>query len=102
MRAVAGVLALLALITIAVALLGFTASIAYSLLVGLLVGAVARVALPGEESIGFLGTALIGMGGAMTASIIAAPLGVGLPGQLLLAVTLAALLLAGFGYRSLR
>lgn len=51
-------------------------SIIWQLLVGLIIGAIARLLLPGKEAItgGFLGlliTALIGMGGALLGTFIA-------------------------------
>lgn len=95
-----GGLLLLALMLATVSLFGFTLSLAYHLAAGLVVGALARLVLPGEEKIGLLGTSLIGMAGSMGGALIGQLLHVGSLLQLGLGVGVAALLLTALGFRA--
>lgn len=90
---------LIALLGVAVGLFGLSVSILYNLAVGLVVGALARLVLPGEEKIGLLGTALIGMGGSMGGHVIGRALELGPMFQLGIGVAVAAGLLTVLGFR---
>ncbi len=92
--------ALLVLIGLAAVLFGLTLSLLWHLAAGLVVGALARLVLPGEERIGLLGTALIGMGGSMIGHLFGNALHLGGALQLALGVAAAAVLLMAFGFRS--
>ena len=52
-----------------------------TLLVGLIVGALARFVLPGEQKMGWILTILLGIGGSMVAGLIGGALGWYQPGQ---------------------
>jgi uncharacterized membrane protein YeaQ/YmgE (transglycosylase-associated protein family) len=45
-------------------------SIIYSLIIGLVIGAIARFLIPGRDSMGCLATALLGIGGSFIGGII--------------------------------
>jgi len=81
-------------------LFGATMSIVYSLLGGLVVGALARLVLPGEEKIGWFGTALIGAAGAMGGNMVSHALHLGPVLNLVASVGVAAALLTALGFRS--
>jgi uncharacterized membrane protein YeaQ/YmgE (transglycosylase-associated protein family) len=80
--------------------LGVAVSILYYLLVGLVVGGLGRLVLPGREKIGLLGTILIGLGGGAIGGVLGNALGVGSVLELVFSVAAAALLLTLFGFRS--
>jgi uncharacterized membrane protein YeaQ/YmgE (transglycosylase-associated protein family) len=77
--------------------IGFALNLLWFALVGLLIGALARLVLPGQQAIGWLGTALCGVGGALLGGIIADAVGVGSILQFLIAVLVSAGLIALFG-----
>lgn len=91
---------LLMLVGLASLLFGLTMSIVYNLLVGLAVGALARLVLPGEEKIGLLGTALIGMAAGAGGHMLGRALHVGQLIELVISVALAAGLLTALGFRA--
>ena len=91
--AIAGAGLLLVLLVIGAELFGLSLSILYHLAVGLVVGAVARLVLPGEEKIGLLGTALIGMAGGAGGHLVGRALHLGELLQLGVSIALAATLL---------
>lgn len=97
--AIFAALLLLALIALATALFGLSVSILYHLAIGLVVGALARLALPGEEKIGLLGTALIGMAGSMGGFVIGGLLHLGQWLQFGISIAVAAALLTMLGFR---
>ena len=101
MTAIAAVSVVLLMIA-AVGLFGVSISLVYSLISGLVVGALARLVLPGEEKIGWLGTALIGMAGGVGGNVIGNALHLGQVLQLGVSVALAAGLLTALGYRANR
>ncbi len=47
------------------------------ILIGIVIGVIARLLLPGRQSIGFLMTVLLGIGGALVGGIIASAIGEG-------------------------
>lgn len=98
--ATVGLILLIAALVIGISLFGFTISLAYYLVSGLVVGALARLVLPGRENIGLLGTSLIGIAGSMLGGIAGKMLAAGTLLQLALSVIAAAVLLTAFGFRA--
>ena len=79
------------------AVLGLALKLLWWALLGLVIGAVARLVLPGRQAIGWLGTAAAGIAGALAGGIIANALDVGNVIQFVLAVIVAAALVAVLG-----
>ena len=77
--------------------LGLALSLLWWALLGLVIGALARLVLPGEQALGWLGTALFGVAGALLGGIIADAIGVGSILQFLIAILVAAGLIALVG-----
>ena len=100
MDAIVGIIALAVGLVVAFGLLGATVSILYYLLIGLVIGALGRLVLPGREKIGLLGTALIGLGGGAIGGAVGNVLSVGGFLELAFSVAAAALLLGVLGFRS--
>ena len=98
--AIFGLILLIIALSIGLSLFGATISLAYYLVVGLLVGALARLVLPGREDIGLLGTSLVGVGGSMIGGLVGRALHVGTVLELVLSVAAAAVLLTVFGFRA--
>lgn len=90
-------LAIVVLVVIGAALMGLVLQLLWWALVGLVVGALARLVLPGEQPLGILGTALYGIGGALLGGIIANALDVGRILEFIIAVLTAAILIAVLG-----
>ncbi|MBD0328915.1 MAG: hypothetical protein ICV64_02275 [Thermoleophilia bacterium] len=65
-------------------------------LVGLVIGALARLVLPGQQELGILLTALAGMGGALLGAILANVLELNTLLQYLLAIAIAVVLVLVF------
>jgi uncharacterized membrane protein YeaQ/YmgE (transglycosylase-associated protein family) len=82
--------------------IGLTLKLLWLALTGLVIGALARLVLPGRQTIGWPATILFGIGGSLTGAIVANVLGVGGLVQFLLAVAAAALLITLFSSSSLR
>ena len=82
---------------------GWVVGVAFQLLwwaiIGLVIGAVARLAVSGTEGMGLLTTALFGVAGALLGGIVADAIGVGSLLQFLIAVLVAAVLIAVMGAR---
>jgi uncharacterized membrane protein YeaQ/YmgE (transglycosylase-associated protein family) len=72
------------------AIIGLAFKILWFLLVGILLGALARLVLPGRQEIGYLATALAGIAGSLLGAIIADILGAGGVVQFLIAIVCAA------------
>ncbi len=93
--------AIIAGIILLVVLGGLVVGLAFKLLwwaiIGLVIGALARLIVPGHQRIGLLGTAGGGIGGSLLGGVIArvAHLGTGL--QFLVAIGVAAVLVGSFG-----
>lgn len=79
------------------AVVGFALKLLWWALLGLLIGALARLILPGRQAIGWLATALFGVGGALLGGIIADAVGLGSVLQFIVAVLVAAALIAIMG-----
>jgi uncharacterized membrane protein YeaQ/YmgE (transglycosylase-associated protein family) len=77
-------------IVLGVAVIGFAFKLLWLALVGLLIGALARLVLPGARQIGLLGTSLCGIGGSLIGGVIADALDVGSILGFLIAVAVAA------------
>lgn len=75
---------------------GFALSLLWWALIGLLIGALARLVLPGQQALGWLATALCGVAGALLGGIIADALDFGDILQFLIAVLVSAGLIALF------
>ena len=99
MPIVAIILAVVALF-VALFLLGAVVSILFYLAAGLVVGALARLVIPGRQEIGLLGTALVGIAGSLTGGAVGRMLHVGRVFELILAVAAAAALLTVFGVKT--
>lgn len=91
------VLAIVLLIFVAWALVGLAFKLLWWALLGLVVGALARLVLPGRQAIGWLGTAGAGVAGALLGGIIANALDWGALLQFIVAVAVAAALIALLG-----
>ena len=85
------------LFVIGSAVVGLAFSLLWWALVGLVIGALARLVLPGRQTIGLLATAGAGVGGALLGGIIADAVGVGSVLQFVIAVAVAAGLVALLG-----
>lgn len=86
------ILAIIVLIVIGAAVIGFAFKLLWWALIGLLIGALARLIIPGKQAMGWLMTALVGIGGALLGGIIADAIDVGGLVQFLIAVAVAAIL----------
>lgn len=64
-------LAIIVLLVIGGFVFGLVLKLLWFVLVGLLIGALARVIIPGQQQIGLLATALYGIGGSLLGGIIA-------------------------------
>lgn len=92
-------LVVVALFLVGGAVIGFTLNLLWWALIGLVIGALARLIVPGRQAIGLLMTALLGIGGALLGGIIADALDLGSVLQFIIAVLVAALLVAVVGGR---
>jgi uncharacterized membrane protein YeaQ/YmgE (transglycosylase-associated protein family) len=91
------VLAVVILIALGAAVVGFAIKLFVWLLVGLAIGALARLILPGLQPIGLLRTALLGAAGALGGGILGDALDAGGFLQFVMAVLIAAILVVLFG-----
>lgn len=91
------ILGIVLLLVVGWAVVGLALKLLWWALIGLVIGALARLVLPGEQAIGWLGTIGAGIGGALLGGIIANALDVGGLLQLLIAVAVAAGLVAILG-----
>ena len=66
-----GLLGVLLAIVLGVAIIGFALKLLWWAVIGLVIGALARLVLPGEQAIGWLGTIGSGIAGAIVGGIIA-------------------------------
>jgi uncharacterized membrane protein YeaQ/YmgE (transglycosylase-associated protein family) len=79
------------------ALLGLAFELVWLALIGLVIGALARLVLPGQQAIGWLGTIGAGIAGAILGGVLAHAFDWGGFVQFLLAIVVAAVLIAIFG-----
>lgn len=92
-------LVLLTTVVIGATLFGVTLSLFSHLVSGLIVGALARLVLPGRETVGLLGTSLVGLAGGAIGGFAGRALRVGQLMELVLSVAAAAVLLTALGLR---
>ena len=91
------ILAILVLLVVGWAVVGLAFKLLWWALLGLVIGALARLVLPGRQAIGWLATAGAGIAGALLGGIIADALEWGGVVQFVLAVAVAAALIAVLG-----
>ena len=91
-------LIILSCLFVGAALFGATMSLLYYAVTGLIVGALARLMIPGPQQLGLLPTALFGVAGAMGGGVIARALHLGNLLQLAASVLCAVGLLLAFGH----
>jgi uncharacterized membrane protein YeaQ/YmgE (transglycosylase-associated protein family) len=91
------VLAIVLAVVLGIALVGLALKLLWWALIGLVIGALARLVLPGTQAIGWLWTILAGVAGALLGGVIADALDVGSILQFLIAIGVAALLIATLG-----
>lgn len=84
---------------VAGALVGVALKLLWWALIGLVIGALARLVLPGDQALGILATILFGVAGSLLGGILADVFGLGAILQFVLAVAVAAVLIALFGPR---
>ena len=87
-------LAVVVLIIFGGAIMGIALTLLWWGLIGLVIGGLARLILPGPRPIGVVATALIGIAGALLGGIIARALDVGSILEFVIAVLVAAVLVA--------
>jgi uncharacterized membrane protein YeaQ/YmgE (transglycosylase-associated protein family) len=90
-------IAVVVLFVVGWAVVGLALKLLWWALLGLVIGALARLVLPGRQAIGWLGTAGTGIAGALLGGIIADALDVGTVLQFVVAVLVAAGLIAALG-----
>ena len=76
-------------------------TIIWTIFIGLIIGLIARVVLPGRDPAGFIITTVLGISGALIGSLIGRTLGFysdGQPARLVMSVVGAVVLLAGYRY----
>jgi uncharacterized membrane protein YeaQ/YmgE (transglycosylase-associated protein family) len=89
-------------VVLGVAVLGLALELLWWALVGLVIGLLARLILPGSRPIGWLGTIAAGIGGALLGGIVADAFDLGGVLQFVVAVLVAAALIAAFAGGSRR
>ncbi len=90
-------LVIVVLVVVGWAVVGLALKLLWWALVGLVIGALARLILPGRQAIGWLATAGAGVGGALLGGIVADALDLGTVLQFIVAVLVAAGLIAVLG-----
>lgn len=91
------VLAIILAVVLGIAVVGFAIKLLWWALIGLVIGALARLVLPGAQTIGWLWTIVAGVAGALLGGVIADAIDVGSIFQFLIAIGVAALLIAVLG-----
>jgi uncharacterized membrane protein YeaQ/YmgE (transglycosylase-associated protein family) len=91
------ILAIVVLLIVGWAVVGLALKLLWWALLGLIIGALARLILPGRQEIGWLATAGAGIAGALLGGIIANALDLGNVLQFIVAVAAAAALIALLG-----
>lgn len=81
MPVVVGILGVVALIFISFFIVGLTFKLVWTLLIGLIVGAIARWIMPNKDDVGLLATSLLGICGSFLATILGKITGMYQPGQ---------------------
>ena len=96
------ILAIVVLLVLGWLIVGLVFKLLWWALIGLVIGALARLVLPGRQAIGWLWTIGAGVAGALLGGIIADAIGVGNIIQFLISVIVAAALIAALGATRLR
>ncbi len=91
------IVAVIVLFALGIAVIGLTLKLLWWALIGLVIGALGRLVLPGSQPIGILATAAAGIGASLLGGIIAHALHAGGVLQFVIAVAAAAALIAVFG-----
>jgi uncharacterized membrane protein YeaQ/YmgE (transglycosylase-associated protein family) len=91
------ILAIVVAVVLGIAVVGLALNLLWWALIGLVIGALARLVLPGTQAIGWLWTILAGVGGALLGGVIADALDVGSILQFLIAIGVAAALIIVLG-----
>ncbi len=86
--------AVVALVIIGSAVIGLAFKLLWWALIGLVIGALARLVIPGRQTMGLLATAASGVGGAILGGLVAHAIGVGAIFQFVIAVGVAAAIVA--------
>ncbi len=97
MALVVVLLAIVLLVVVGWAVVGLALKLLWWALLGLLIGAIARLVLPGRHAIGWLATAGAGIAGALLGGIVADALDLGEIAQFIVAVAIAAAVIAVLG-----
>jgi uncharacterized membrane protein YeaQ/YmgE (transglycosylase-associated protein family) len=92
-------LVLVLMIALGIAVVGVVLKLLWWVLVGLVIGGLARLVLRGDRPIGWLGTIAAGIAGALLGGVIGDVLGGNALLEFLLAIAVAALLIAAFSGR---
>jgi uncharacterized membrane protein YeaQ/YmgE (transglycosylase-associated protein family) len=90
-------IAIIVLIIVGAAVFSLALKLLWWVLIGLVIGALARLVVPGVQRIGLLATSLFGIGGALLGGVIARAIGVGSLVQFLIAIAVAAVLIMVLG-----
>ena len=90
-------LAIVVLVVVGWAVVGLAVKLLWWALIGLLIGAIARLVLPGRQAIGWLATAGAGIAGALLGGIVADALDLGDIAQFIVAIAIAAAVIAVVG-----
>lgn len=91
------ILVIVVLVVLGIAAVGLALKLLWWAILGLVIGALARLVLPGRQAIGWLWTIGAGIAGALLGGVIADALGLGGFLQFVLAVAVAAALIALLG-----
>jgi len=91
------VLLAIVLLALGIAVIGLTIKLVWWALIGLVIGGLGRLLLPGAQPVGMLATAALGVAAAILGGIIAHALNAGSVLQFLIAIAVAAGLIAVYG-----
>jgi uncharacterized membrane protein YeaQ/YmgE (transglycosylase-associated protein family) len=89
--------AIVVLVLVGGLVIGLALKLLWWALIGLVIGALARLILPGKQAMGWLATAAAGVGGALLGGVIAHAIGVGSILQFVIALAVAVGLVALIG-----
>jgi uncharacterized membrane protein YeaQ/YmgE (transglycosylase-associated protein family) len=90
-------LAVIVLIVVGIAVVGLALKLLWWALVGLVIGWLGKLLVPGYRPVGWLATILYGIGGALLGGVVADAIGTGGLVQFLLAIAAAAVLIVVVG-----
>jgi len=90
-------IAIIVLLVVGVAVMGLALKLLWWALVGLVIGWLGKLFVPGHRPVGWLATILYGIGGALLGGVVADAIGVGGLVQFLIAIAAAAVLIVAVG-----